>query len=118
MYGEDEHWSEHEEEDRPDKHHHFRSYYSTSLVVDRNITLADVDVEPMTESRLRDMRHWLEAQSREKRCTYGVIDPRAELKALRTHGDVDTLVPYDDVADIARRAEELIRAESMPSREE
>ena len=64
LYAEDEHWSEHEEDDRPDRHHHFRSYYSTSLVVDRNITLVDVDVEPMTESRLRDMRHWLEAQSR------------------------------------------------------
>lgn len=68
IYGEDEHWSEHEEEDRPDKHHHFRSYYSTSLVVDRNITLADVDVEPMTESRLRDMKTWLEAECQRKRC--------------------------------------------------
>ena len=48
--------------------------------MDRNITLADVAVEPMTESRLRDMRHWLDAQSTRKTCVYGVADPRSELK--------------------------------------
>ena len=118
LYAEDEHWSEHEEEDRQDRHHHFRSYYSTTLVVQSHITLADVEVEAMTESRLRDMRAWLEAKCERRHCALGVVDPRAELKAQRTHGDVETLVSYDEVTALARMAERVMSAQADASREE
>ena len=89
--------SEHSEPDKQDKHHHFRSYYSTALIVDKNLTLADVVVEPLTQSRLRDMQTLLTAKCRDKRCFLGITDPRGELNARKREGDVATLVPYAQV---------------------
>jgi len=94
LFAEEEHMSEHSEPDKQDIHHHFKSYYSTALIVERNLTLADVVVEPLTHSRLRDMQTFLTAKCRDKRCFFGITDPRTELKACKREGDVATLVPY------------------------
>ena len=55
LYAEEEHVSEHEEEDRGGSEPRTKSYYSTSLIVERNLKLSDIEVETMTQSRLRDM---------------------------------------------------------------
>ena len=108
LFVEEEHVSEHEEEDRVGSEPHTKSYYSTSLIVERNLKLSDIEVEPMTQSRLRDMQTWLTAKCRDKRCLFGMIDPRAELKESKRHGDVVTLVSYEHVMVVAERAKELI----------
>ena len=97
LFAEEEHMSEHSEPDKRDIHNHFKSYYSTALIVDKNLTLADVVVEPLTQSRLRDMQTLLTAKCKDKRCFFGITDPRGELNARKREGDVATLVPYAQV---------------------
>jgi hypothetical protein len=94
LFAEEENLSEHSEVDKQDRHHHFKSYYATALIVERNLKLSDVEVEPLTQSRLRDMQTWLTAACRDKRCFFGISDPRGELKARKRDGEVATLVPY------------------------
>ena len=110
LYAEEDNFSEHSEHDKQDRHHHFRCYYSTDLIVGRGLTLADVNVEALTQSTLCDMRTWLTARCRDKRCFFGLTDPKHELTVRQRQGDVDTLVPYSQVAELAEKAHELVMA--------
>ena len=101
LYAEEDNVSEHYEHEKQDRHHHFKCYYATNLVVGRDLTLADVNVDPLTQSTLCDMKTWPGAKCRNERCFFGITDSKHELAVEKRQGDVDTLVPYSQISDIA-----------------
>jgi len=95
LYGAEDDFSEASETDKFDRHHHASSYYTTNLIVDKNLTLAHVNIEKLTQSMIADIRTWCTAKCRDKRCFFGLVDPKSRLSIEKRSGDVETLVPFD-----------------------
>ena len=75
-------------EDKRTYHH----YLSTSLVFERNITLADVNVEETPLEVIVDRLKLYQARVRFHVNNYGIIDPRAELRNLKKKEDVKSML--------------------------
>lgn len=118
MFAEESDYSEASDNRSKTRHDHNGAYFSTKLIVNKNLTLADVEVEQLTSSMLRDMRTWLSAKCRDKRCFFGIVDPKVELNSKKRMGEVETLVPFDSISDIAEKAHQFVLESAEDSDEE
>jgi hypothetical protein len=76
LYGEESDFSERSDHKKVDRHHHGGAYFSTQLIVNRNLTLADILVGKLVPSVLNDMKTWCLARCRDKRSFLGIVDPK------------------------------------------
>jgi len=118
MFAEESDYSEVSDHKSKNRHNHNGAYFSTKLITEKNLTLADVEVEQLTSSMLRDMRTWLTAKCRDKRSFFGIVDPKAELNSKKRIGDVETLVPFDSISEIAEKAHQIVLESAEESDEE
>ena len=77
LYGEESDFSERSDQKKVDQHHHGGAYFSTQLIVKRNLTLADIQVGKLLPSGLKDMKTWCLARCADQRSFLGIIDPKA-----------------------------------------
>ncbi len=77
LYGEESDFSERSDHKKADRHHHGGAYYSTQLIVRRNLTLADIEVGKLVPSVLKDLKTWCSARCEGKRSFFGIVDPKA-----------------------------------------
>jgi len=97
LYEEESDFSERSDHKKADRHYHGDTYFSTQLIVKRNLTLADIEVGKLVPSVLKDLKAWCSARCHDKRCFFGIVDPKALYNHKKKLGEVDTLVPYNDV---------------------
>ena len=83
-------------------------YLTTSIVVDRNITLANVVSEEVTHQQVMERISGLARLSRFRPNPYGRVDPRSLLKQKQKEGDVETMVPHDTIAELAEAAARVL----------
>ena len=81
IYAQESDYSEHSDRPRSSRLDPRTTYYATDLITNKDLTLTDIRVEKVVPSMLRDMQTWLEAKCRNQRCFFGMVDPRAVLKA-------------------------------------
>ena len=84
----------------------------------RNLTLADIEVGKLVPSVLKDLKAWCLARCHEKRCFFGLVDPKARYNQKKKTGEVDTLVPYDEIPRIAEKARQVITEAEEDDQEE
>ena len=75
-------------------------YLTTSLVVDRNITLADVVSEEVSHKEVMERISGLARHCRFRANPYGRIDPRGLLKLKQREGGVETMVPHEEIGEL------------------
>lgn len=81
-------------------------YLTTSLVVDRNITLADVVSEEVSHKEVMERISGLARHCRFRANPYGRIDPRGLLKLKQREGGVETMVPHEEIGELTEAAVE------------
>ena len=80
---------------------------TTDLIAGKNLTLGDIEVQTVTPAMISEAKTWALGRARYRRCTYGVIDPKAEHKRLSREPDFCTMIPDDEVSDLGNRANEV-----------
>lgn len=88
-------------------HHAKHEYVSTNLIVDMNITLADVIEEETSQAVITERLQMHQARVRFRSNPFGIIDPRAEYRVKKADHDLHTMVPEAEVAALGAKAEEV-----------
>ena len=95
-----------------DENHGDRSkshdYVSTNLIGSNRITLADVISEEVNQEVMNSRLEIVVRNCRSSFRQQPLIDPRKMFKDRRQSGLIDSLVPFEDIVDLARRAEGLM----------
>jgi hypothetical protein len=71
---------------------------STHLITERNLTLADINIESYPESKISTMESMLLSRIANTRLKPLIIDPKAEMKTQKEAGNTETLVGYDRIS--------------------
>jgi hypothetical protein len=82
-------------------------YLSTNLITEKNLTLADINIESYTLDDIENMEADLIGRVWRFRSKPLLIDPKAELKIQKEAGNTDTLVDYERIAQVAEKAKAL-----------
>ena len=82
-------------------------YLSTNLITEKNLTLADIKIESYTLEVIKSMESELIDIISKLKSKPLLIDPKAELKIQKQANNIETLVDYDRIGDIANKAREL-----------
>jgi hypothetical protein len=79
-------------------------YLSTNLITGPNITLADIGITNYTAELIEEMETQLTGQVSGLKWQPLLVDPKAEAKRAKQEGDMETLVGYHEIAEIAEQA--------------
>ena len=79
-------------------------YITTTLVNRSNMTLADVHIGVYFQTELAGYERRLGFTLNELQNRVEIIDPLARLREENKEGIVNTLVPYDSIIELCRRA--------------
>ncbi len=82
-------------------------YLSTNLLTEKNLTLADINIETYTLQVIENMESELIDMVKKFRFKPLLIDPKAQLKIQKKAGNSQTLVDYDRIGEVADKARTL-----------
>ena len=78
------------------------------MIVDRNITLADVVTETVTLPLLHERKTLLAQRTMFRHNPFGIVDPKAKLKEKGPVDELTTLVSFDNIEKLCELASELV----------
>ena len=82
-------------------------YLSTNLITEKNLTLADIQIDSYTLQIIENRESELIDVVSKFKSKPLMIDPKAELKIQKLAGNTATLVDYERIGEIADKAQTL-----------
>ena len=82
-------------------------YLSTNLITERNLTLADIEIDSFTFDMIESMESELIGMIYNVKLIPLLIDPKAEMKRQRKEDNPNTLVDFDQISQRVAQAKIL-----------
>ena len=81
------------------------SYLSTNLITSKNLTLPEIEIKNYLQATINDMESDYIDLVENRKWSYLLIDPRAEVKKAKKEGDMSTLIDYERISTLADQAQ-------------